>query len=55
MTVSNKSSTKKVGGKIYIYINIVSVRRIVAELTSVPFLFYFVCGMLPQRGLMSGV
>ena len=31
------------------------VRKIVAELTFVPIFIYFVCGTLPQHGLMSGV
>ena len=31
------------------------VRMIVPELTSVPVFLYFVCGTLPQHGLMSGV
>ena len=30
-------------------------RKIVAELASVPVFLYFVCRMLPQHGLMSGV
>ena len=30
------------------------VRKIGPELTSVPIFLYFVCGMLPQQGLMSG-
>ena len=30
------------------------VRKIVAELTSLPILRYFVCGMPPQHGLMTG-
>ena len=29
-------------------------RKIVAELTSMPIFLYFVCGTLPQHGLMSG-
>ena len=33
----------------------VLVRKIGAELTSVPIFFYFVCWMLPQHGLMSYV
>ena len=32
-----------------------SVRKTVAELISVPIFLYFVCGMLPQPGLTSGV
>ena len=32
---------------------LVCVRKIVAELTSVPSFLYFVCGMLPQHGWMS--
>ena len=31
------------------------VRKIGLELTSVPIFQYFVCGMPPQHGLMSGV
>ena len=31
------------------------VRKIGPQLTSVPISLYFVCGMLPQHGLMSGV
>ena len=31
------------------------VRKIGPELTSVPVPLYFVCGMLPQHGLISGV
>ena len=31
------------------------VTKIVTELTSVPIFLYFVCGMLPQHSLMSGV
>ena len=30
-------------------------RKIGPELTSVPIFLYFICGMLPQHGLMSGV
>ena len=30
-------------------------RKIVAELTSVPIFLYFICGMLSQHGLMRGV
>ena len=30
-------------------------RKIGAELTSVPIFLHFVCGTLPQHGLMSGV
>ena len=31
------------------------VRKVVAKLTSVPVFLYFLCGMLSQHGLMSGV
>ena len=33
----------------------VCVRKIGPELTSMPIFLYFVCGMLPQQGLMSDV
>ena len=39
---------------LFIYLFIL-VRKIVTELTSVPIFFHFVCGTLPQHGLMSNV
>ena len=30
-------------------------RKIAPELTSAPVVFYFICGTLPQHGLMSSV
>ena len=38
---------------VFVCLGIISVRKIVAQLTSVPIFLYFVCGILPQHGLMS--
>ena len=39
----------------FIYLFIFLVRKIGPELTSVPVFLHFVCGLLPQHGLMRGV
>ena len=50
---TTNSSTNWTLKEIYLFIFLV--RKIVAELTSLPIFLYFVCGMPPQHGLMSGV
>ena len=40
---------------IILFVFLFFVRKIRPELTSVPIFLYFVCGMPPQHGLMSGV
>ena len=38
----------------FVFVDFFFLRKIGPELTSVPIFLYFVCGMLPQHGLMSG-
>ena len=51
-SVSHRFMIDRVSSKHYFF---VCEKKTGPELTSVPIFLYFVCGMLPQHGLVSGV